>query len=323
MIVDCAVYEEGRRRKEEVPLDRAYTAGRREGSFVWIGLHDPSTEEFDSVAREFGLHELAVEDAVKGHQRPKLEVYGESLFIVLQPARYKDEEEMVELGEIMLFVGEDFVVTVRRGDIEPLGEVRRSLESRPDLTGCGPAAVLHAILDQIVDDYFPIIDELDRDIQEVEIDVFSEATEAPTRRIYELKREVLDFHRATSPLVEPLRSLAEGRHPLVPESLRSYFRDVQDHLVRVTEQVDGFRESLTSVLQANLAQVTVRQNEDTRRISAWVAIVAVPTMIAGIYGMNFDYMPELRLTFGYPMVLAVILTVCTLLYLRFKKAGWL
>jgi magnesium transporter len=323
VIVDCAVYEDGRRRDGELPLDEAYEAGRDENAFVWIGLHEPSEEEFDSVAREFALHELAVEDAIKAQQRPKLEVYGDSLFIVLRPVRYRDEEEMVEVGQIMLFLGQDFVVTVRHGDIGRLDGVRRDLESRPELARCGPAAVLHAIVDRVVDDYLPVADELDRDIQQVETQVFSETERQPTERIYKLKSEVLDFHRATAPLAEPLRALAQGRYPQVPESLRSYFRDVHDHLLRVDEQVDGFREALTAVLQANLAQVTVRQNEDTRRISAWVAIIAVPTAVAGIYGMNFEYMPELKWTFGYPLVLAVIVVICIGLYARFKRAGWL
>ncbi len=323
MIVDCAVYEEGRRRQGELALEDAYEAGREDDSFVWIGLHEPSPEEFDSVAREFDLHELAVEDAIKAQQRPKLEVYGDSLFVVLQPARYRDAEEMVELGQIMLFVGAGFVVSVRHGDIGRLDGVRRGLESRPELARCGPAAVLHAILDRVVDDYLPVADEIDRDVEQVETAVFSATGGQTTERIYKLKAEVLDFHRALAPMVEPLRSLAEGRYSMVPKDLRSYFRDVYDHLLRVNEQVDGYREALTSVLQANLAQVTVRQNEDTRRISAWVAIVAVPTAIAGIYGMNFENMPELRWTFGYPLVLGVILLVCTGLYIRFKRAGWL
>jgi magnesium transporter len=323
VIVDCAVYENGRRRDGELPLDDAYEAGREDRAFVWIGLHAPSEGEFDSVAREFNLHELAVEDAIKAQQRPKLEVYGDSLFMVLRPVRYRDAEELVETGQIMAFLGDGFIVTVRHGDIGRLDGVRRGLESRPEMVRCGPAAVLHAILDHVVDDYQPVADELDRDIQQIEQQVFSDDEGHPTERIYKLKSEVLDFHRATSPLAEPLRALAQGRYPQVPEDLRSYFRDVHDHLLRVDDQVDGFREALTSVLQANLAQVTVRQNADTRRISAWVAIVAVPTAIAGIYGMNFEYMPELRWTFGYPLVLAVIVVMCTLLYRRFKQSGWL
>ena len=323
MIVDCAVYEDGRRRDGDLALDDAYEAGREAGAFVWIGLHEPSTDEFDSVAREFNLHELAVEDAIKAQQRPKLETYGDSLFMVLKPVRYRDEEEVVELGQIMLFVGEGFIVTVRHGEIGPLDGVRRELESRPELVRCGPAFVLYSVLDRVVDGYLPVVDGIDRDVQQVEAAVFSSTPGQATERIYKLKGEVLDFHRALAPLVDPLLSLAGARHPQIPDELGSYFRDVYDHLLRANEEVDGYREELTSVLQANLAQVSVRQNEDTRRISAWVAIVAVPTAIAGIYGMNFETMPELRWTYGYPMVLGIILAVCISLFVRFKRSGWL
>jgi len=322
VIVDCAVYEDGRRRSGQVPLEEAYEAGREENAFVWIGLHEPSQEEFDSVAREFDLHQLAVEDAVNAQQRPKVETYGDSLFIVLQPARYKDREELVDTGEILLFVGEGFVVSVRHGETSALTEVRREFEEHRELARCGPISVVHAIVDRVVDDYLPVLDGLDVDIEEIEADVFSpERTDV--ERIYRLKREILDFHRATSPLVEPLRALAEGRYSMVPEELRSYFRDVLDHLLRVDDQVDNFSDALTNVLHANLAQVTVGQAEDTRRISAWVAIIAVPTMIAGIYGMNFENMPELKWTYGYFIVLGVIAVACSTLYWRFRRSGWL
>jgi len=322
MIVDCAVYEDGHRREGSVALEEAYEAGRSDNVFVWIGLHEPTAEEFDSVAREFELHELAVEDAINAHQRPKLEVYGETLLVVLHPARYRDEEETVDYGEILLFVGDGFVVSVRHGEASALQEVRRELEGKPDLTRCGPASVLHAVLDRVVDDYVPVSAGLDADVQEIESDVFS-TTGTDVERIYRLKREVLAFHRATAPLVEPVRGLAEGRHATVPETLRSYFRDVLDHLLRVDDHVDGFSDALTSVLQANLARVGVQQNEDTRRISAWVAIVAVPTMIAGIYGMNFEHMPELAWTYGYPLAVAVMATACLALYITFRRSGWL
>jgi magnesium transporter len=322
VIVDCAVYEDGRRREGQVPLEDAYEAGREENAFVWIGLHEPTREEFDSVARKFNLHQLAVEDAINAHQRPKVETYGDSLFMVLQPARYKDREELVETGEILLFVGEDFVVSVRHGDTSALADVRGAFEEHREFARCGPVSVVHAIVDRVVDDYLPVLEGLDVDIQEIEADVFS-PVRTDVERIYRLKREIVDFHRATSPLVEPVRALSEGRYPMVPDELRSYFRDVLDHLLRVADQVDGFSDALTNVLHANLAQVTVGQAEDTRRISAWVAIIAVPTMIAGIYGMNFENMPELRWTYGYFMVLAVIAVACATLYWRFRRSGWL
>jgi magnesium transporter len=301
MIVDCAVYEDGRRRAGDLPLDDAFEAGRDDDAFVWIGLHEPSSEEFEAVRLEFGLHELAVEDAIKAHQRPKLEIYGDTL----------------------LFVGEGFIVSVRHGEATALAEVRRAVEADPDRLRCGPDAVLHAIFDRVVDDYMPVAQSLEEDIEEVEADVFSPGRSNPAERIFKLKREVLEFSRATGPLSEPLDLLCEGDLPHIDGSMSSYFRDVRDHLTRVVEQVDNHRELLTSILTANLTQVGVRQNEDMRKISAWVAIVAVPTMIAGVYGMNFDYMPELRWSFGYPLVIAIMVAICTLLYIRFRRSGWL
>lgn len=323
MIVDCAVYENGVRRVGKLALEDAYEAGREPDAFVWIGLYEPTKEEFESVSREFGLHELAVEDAIKAHQRPKLEVYDDSVFGVLKPVRYNDAEENVEIGEVMLFIGDGFVVTVRHGEVRELSAVRRSLEAHPELLKCGTGAVLHAVLDSVVDDYAPIIDALDVDIQEVETDVFTPHGGNPAERIYKLKREVLEFHGAMAPLADPLDRLMMGKIPLVNEELRPYFRDVYDHLVRALDRVDAFRDLLTSVLEANLTQVSVRQNEDMRRISAWVAIAAVPTMVAGLYGMNFDHMPELGWKFGYPLVVGGTIFVCIALYRMFRRKGWL
>jgi magnesium transporter len=325
MIVDCAVYENGRRREGDLDLEQAYAASRSgdDSSFVWIGLREPSAEELDSVAREFYLHELAVEDAVKAHQRPKIEEYEHTLFIVLKTAEYHDDSETVEVGEINLFVGDGFLISVRHGGPSPLDGVRRKIESRPDLLRCGPGAVMHAIIDRVVDDYVPVLAGIEDDIEEVEEQVFSPDRNNPTERIYKLKREVLSMHRATGPLVAPLEALAEGRVPNVHEDIREYFRDVSDHVTRADEAVESMREMLNGILDANTAQISVRQNEDVRKISAWVAIVAVPTMIAGIYGMNFEHMPELKSEFGYPAVLLVILAVCAGLYRYFKKVGWL
>ena len=323
MIVDCAVYEDGRRRAGDLPLEHASEAGREENAFTWVGLHEPTAEEFESVSREFDLHELAVEDAIKAHQRPKLEVYGDSLFLVLRTARYLEDRQEVEFGQILIFIGDGFLVSVRHGEATPLSPVRQAVEGAPDRLRCGPEAVLHAIVDRVVDDYFPVLEALEDDIEEVESDVFSPARSNPAERIYKLKREVLDFYRATAPLATPMAQLAGGRFEFVDPPMHSYFRDVHDHVVRCVEQVESFRDLLTSVLEANLAQISVRQNDDTRRISAWVAILAVPTMVAGIYGMNFEHMPELRWTFGYPLVLAVIATLCVLLYRGFRRAGWL
>jgi magnesium transporter len=324
MIIDCAVYEDGRRRDGEVQLAQAFDAAQAENAFVWIGLHEPTSEEFAAVAREFELHPLAVEDAIHAHQRPKLETYGETIFMVLKTARYVDPKEVITLGDIMLFVGRDFIVTVRHGEGSRLKEVRQRVESDPEMLRCGPGTVLHAIVDHVVDDYFPAVEGVQSDIDEIEVQVFSDSRENPAERIYKLKGEVLDFYRATFPLSEPLQRLARGDYDkLVHPQVRSYFRDVYDHLLRVIGTLDGFRDMLTSVLEANLTQISVRQNDDMRKISAWVAIAAVPTMIAGIYGMNFENMPELKWDFGYPLVIGVMLVLCGSLYRYFKKVGWL
>jgi magnesium transporter len=323
VIVDCAIYEEGRRRDGSVDLHDAYGACRRDGKFAWIGLYEPTEEEFDSLRREFDLHPLAVEDAIHAHQRPKLEVFEDTVFVVLKTARYVDSEEVVQFGEILIFLGKDYILTVRHGEASALKQVRESLESDPELLKHGPGAVLHAIVDRVVDDYAPALEGLGVDIDEVENEVFSPGRSNPAQRIYRLKREVLEFNRAAAPLVEPIDRLAKGHYEVVHPKVRAYFRDVNDHLIRVHEQLESYRDLLTSILHANLAQITVRQNDDVRRISAIVAIVAVPTLIAGVYGMNFEHMPELGWTFGYPLVLVVMLTLCTLLYRFFRRAGWL
>jgi magnesium transporter len=318
MIVDRAVYEHGVR-SDSVALDDCHGNER----FVWIGLHEPTEEEFESVRAEFDLHELAVEDAIHAHQRPKLELYGDTVFIVLKTARYVDKEEVVEFGEILIFLGDGFIVTVRHGEATSLHEVRTAVESDRERLQRGPGAVLHAIVDRVVDDYAPAIAGLREDIEEVENDVFSAERTSSAERIYKLKREVLEFTRAAAPLVGPLHKLAVGDNELIHPEVREYFRDVNDHLIRVHEQLEGFRELLTSVLTANLTQVSVRQNEDMRKISAWVAIAAVGTLIAGIYGMNFEHMPELEWTFGYPLVVAVMVAISVGLFRAFKRAGWL
>jgi magnesium transporter len=242
--------------------------------------------------------------------------------MVLKTAQYFGTEEAVELGEIQLFIGDDFIITVRHGETK-LHDVRLRMETRPDLLQCGPGAALHAIVDRVVDDYLPVVAELDRDIREVEGEVFSPSRANPAERIYKLKREVLELHDALSPLVHPLDRLARGHHEIIHADIRPYFRDVHDHLIRTVDQVESFRDLLTSVLTANLTQASFRQNEDVRKISAWAAIVAVPTMIAGIYGMNFEHMPELDWTFGYPLTLLIIVVVCVALWRLFRRAGWI
>ena len=323
MIVDCAIYEDGKRRNGEVELEHAYQERLEAGNFVWIGLYEPTAEEFDSLAREFHLHPLAVEDAIEAHQRPKVEVYGDMVFLVLKTARYVDPDEVIELGELLVFVGNDYLITVRHGEGSALKQVRDDLEHDQAKLKCGPGAVLHAILDRVVDDYAPAIDGLENDIDEVEAELFSEGRSNPAQRVYRLQREVLAFRRAAAPLVDPLDRIAAGQYDQVHPEIRNYFRDVNDHLIRVRDQLDAMRDLLASSLQANLAQVSVRQNDDVRKISAWVAIIAVPTMLAGIYGMNFEHMPELGWTFGYPLVLSVMAVACLTLFWRFKRSGWL
>jgi magnesium transporter len=319
-IVDCAVYEDGCRRAGDLPLDAAGDAAQGDDSFVWIGLYEPSEEEFEAVTREFHLHELAVEDAIDAHQRPKVELYDDTLLVVLKTVRYLDRSDDLETGEILVFINRDFVVTVRHGQSR-LHDVRLHIEQRPDLLRFGTGAVLHAIVDRIVDDYEPVIQAVEVDIQEVEHDMFSPDRTNPAERIYAMEREVLDLHRAIAPLGPAIDKLARG--DVIHPELRTYFRDVHDHLLRVTGRIEGFRDLLSSALQANLTQATVRQNEDMRKISAWVAILAVPTGVAAIYGMNFKDMPELHWRLGYPGVMVLIVCICLVLYWRFRRSGWL
>lgn len=322
MIVDAALYERGLRLPGPFTLEGSREMCMPDSRFCWIGLYEPTEEEFDSVRKEFDLHELAVEDAVDAHQRPKLELYDETLFVVLKPARYVDELEEIELGEILLFVDDDFIVAVRHRPASELVRVRHRLEAAPEEMAHGPSVVLHAIVDRVVDDYTSVLDALESDISEVEQQVFSNA-ETPTERIYKLKREIIEFQHATQPLLDPLDRLARGRFAAIHTDLREYFRDTHDHLIRVVERVTADRDLLTAILEANLTQAAVRQNSDMRKISAWVAIAAVPTMLAGLWGMNFENMPELAQDWGYPAALALMAFVSIWLYTKFKKSGWL
>jgi magnesium transporter len=323
VIVDCALYENGIRRPGRLDIAEAPGLFHDEESFVWLGLYEPTSEEFDEVHHHFKLHELAVEDAVKAHQRPKLEMYDESVFMVVKTARYLDAEETIEFGEILLFIGGGFIVHVRHGEATPLSGVRKRVDRRPDLVRCGPSAVLYAIVDEVVDSYEAVIAGLDNDIREVELEVFADEAEGAAERIYFLKREVLELRDALVPLVRPMHDLATMRIEFVHEDTQEYFRDVFDHLLRMVEEVARCNDLLGSVLSANLTRVSVRQNEDMRKISAWAAILAVPTALAGIYGMNFSHMPELDWLWGYPLVLAFMALVCLGLYRAFKRSGWL
>ena len=310
------------RRIASRPLEETRKACQQKGGFAWIGLYDPTEEEFDSVAGEFGLRELAVKDAVKVHQRPKIERYGETLFVVLRAARYVEEKEEVEFGEVHAFVGPDFVVTVRYGEANELGEVRRWAEGKPDLLRRGPYSVLYAIMDRIVEDYVPVADGLENDIDEIEVEVFGNKPDV-SKRIYELFREVVQFHQATQPLAGAMGRLTEAGEHAIDEEVRRYLRDVQNRVLRVTERALGFRELLTNILSVNLTLVSVNQNDQMKKISAWAAIVVVPTLIAGIYGMNFDYMPELHWRYGYLEAISLMVLIALILYFNFKRSDWL
>jgi len=322
MIVDNAIYVDGRRAAEPSSLEETYEACRQRRGVAWIDLYKPTEKEFSSVAQELGLHPLAVEDAIRAHQRPRLERYGETLFVVLIPARYLDESETVEFSEVHVFVGEYFIVTVRHGEVSALGEVRRRLESEPELLRRGPRAILHAIMDRVVDAYGPVVEGLGTDIEEIEAEVFGGNARA-SRRIYELSREVVEFQRATRPLAGALERLAESHEHSIDPEARKYIRDIHAHVLRVTEQIESFRQMLSNVLIVNLTLVSVRQNDQTKKISAWAAILIVPTIITGIYGMNFERMPELTWTFGYPFALALMVSISLVLYVTFKRAEWL
>ena len=325
-VVDCAVYVDGARLPGRFTHERALAeVRRRESGFVWIGLHEPDEEQITGIADVFGLHELAVEDAVHAHQRPKLERYDDTLFMVLKTVRYcgSDAQQVVETGEVMVFLGRDFVITVRHGDHSGLHDVRRRLEADPEQLALGPSTVLHAIADHVVDGYLAVTEAVEDDIEELERDVFTPRSAPDAERIYGLKREVLELRRAVVPLGGPLRKLTEGYSSLVPHDVRSYFRDVDDHLVTVAERIASFNELLTSLVDAALAKITMQQNGDMRKITSWVAIVSVPTMVAGIYGMNFDYMPGLDEHYGFAALMALTTVACLLLFRVFRRNQWL
>jgi len=337
-VVDSAIYCGGNRIASPQSLADTYTALHTSPqSLAWIGLYRPDSRELASLAQEFDLHELAIEDANEAHQRPKLERYGETLFVVLKAARYRDATEEVEFGEVHVFVGPDFVVTVRHAEAPNLAAVRRRVERDPDLLGRGAEAVLYAIMDKVVDGYAPVVAGLENDIDEIETEVFRGDPKV-SRRIYELAREVIEFQRATRPLVGMLEQLRGGFQKYgVDEELQRSLRDVADHVTEVVEKVDGFRELLRDILTVNatlvaqqqneemksLAIASSEQNEEVKRISAWAAILFAPTLIGTVYGMNFDKMPELHWEYGYPFAIGLMALVCGGLHQIFKRRGWL
>jgi magnesium transporter len=339
VIGDCAVYEHGRRRPGRLSLEKAGDVARKTSGFVWIGLQQPSAQEIATVAKEFALPPLALEDAVKAHQRPKLDVYDDMLFVVLKPVRYVDHDEVVDVAEIAIFLGPNFVVTVRHGESDVLRRVRAELDAGSSkLHQHGPTGLLYRTADLVVDGYEEAIEFINEDVDEIETQVFGSADAVDhSERIYKLKREIAEFRRAVLPLAAPLQRLSESSVPGVDPSAAPYFRDVHDHVMRAADAIEGHDRLLSDVLQADLARVTarqselavrqteisVRQNEDMRKISAWAAIALVPTAIAGVYGMNFRNMPELRWHYGYFLVLGVIGTACFVLYRQFRRNRWL
>ncbi|WP_435858392.1 magnesium and cobalt transport protein CorA, partial [Streptomyces sparsogenes] len=337
-VVDAAVYRDGRRVGTPGTLAATYRRLREEpGAMAWIGLLRPSEAELLSLADEFDLHKLAIEDAMEAHQRPKLERYGDTLFVVLRAARYLDAPEEVDFGELHVFVGPDFVITVRHSAAPDLSAVRRRMEATPELLALGPEAVLYAILDSVVDGYAPVVAGVQNDIDEIETEVFRGDPEV-SRRIYELSREMVEFQRATRPLVGMLHGLMAGFDKYgTDEELQRYLRDVADHVTHTSERVDGFRSALTDILAVNatlvtqqqnaemraLAEAGFEQNEEVKKISAWAAILFAPTLVGTIYGMNFTHMPELHWVFGYPFAILLMAVVCVSLYVVFKRRDWL
>jgi magnesium transporter len=322
-VVNSIAYAGGLR-LGEVAIPDISEVLKQPGRFVWIGLHDPDAEALAEVQQEFSLHDLAIEDAARAHQRPKLERYGDSLFVVLRTAHLDRPTGAIEFGETHLFVGSNYVVSIRHGASLPYAEVRSRCEASPDLLAKGPGFVLYALMDFIVDQYFPLVDSFEERLEELEENIFRQTlTRETTERIYQLKRSLLEVKRAVTPLVDISNRLVRTDNALIPDDARVYFRDVYDHALRINEMIDTLRELLTTALEANLLLISVSQNEAMKRLAGWAAIIAVPTMIAGVYGMNFKFMPELDWVLGYPVTMAVMLGTCGFLYYRFKRSGWL
>jgi magnesium transporter len=321
-VVNCAAYAGGRR-VTDVEIEDISEVLKQPDRFIWIGLHEPKEALLRQVQQEFGLHDLAIEDALSAHQRPKLERYGDSLFVVLRTAYMNHEPGEIEFGETHLFVGSNYVISVRHGSSLSYAAVRSRCETTPQLLSKGSGFVLYALMDFIVDQYFPIVDVLEDELEALEADIFGDAlSRDTTQRIYRLKRRLLEVKRAVSPLVDVCNRLMRFDLALIPEDTRPYFRDIYDHVIRINEMVDIQRELLTTALEANLSLIAVAQNDVMKRLAGWAAIIAVPTMIAGVYGMNFEFMPELRWPLGYPLALGMMLGACGLLYVYFKRSGW-
>jgi magnesium transporter len=321
-VIDCAAYAAGGR-AANLTIDEIHEVLGREGQFVWLGLFEPDQALLRRVQAQFGLHELAVEDAIHAHQRPKLELYEDSLFVVLRTAQ-RSAEGALEFGETHAFLGPNYIVTVRHGSLRSHIGVRQRCEARPHVLAKGPGYVLYAVMDFVVDQYLPIVEGIVEEVEDLEDVVLGETPAAgATARIYHLKRDLLALRRAVAPLVEVCNRLMRFDLPNIPDDMRPYFRDVYDHIMRLNETIDAQRELLTTALEAHLSLMSVAQNEHMKRITAWAAMIAVPTMIAGVYGMNFANMPELHWSYGYYIALAVMAAACVGLYVGFKRSGWL
>jgi magnesium transporter len=320
-VVACAAYQGGRR-IADINLEQAACAAPGGKGFVWIGLHEPDEALLQTVQARFGLHDLAIEDAHLAHQRPKLEVYGDSLFIVLRTAQLQDCK--IQYGETHVFAGKGYIVTVRHGSTTAYTEVRSRCETVPKMLSMGESFVLYSIMDFIVDKYFPVIHELEAEVDAIENAVFSQgSSRREIERIYELRHELLLFRRVVQPLQEVCGRIMRYDAPLANDKMSPYFRDVQDHVIRVVESIDNLRDLLSSALEANLLLSSAQQNEVTKRLAGWAAILAVPTAIAGIYGMNFKWMPELEQPLGYPILMTTMISLCGYLYWRLRRAGWI
>jgi magnesium transporter len=326
VIVDSALYSGGKRVElgcHPHEYDKLRAGIKHPGDFVWLGLYSPSETELGEVAEAFELHPLAVEDATDAHQRPKLERYGDSLFMVLKTLWYVDADDQVETGEINIFAGRDFIITVRHGRGARLETARHALEAEPDKLSQGPSSAIYAVADRVVDGYLDVLSDLQTDVDEVETSVFSPERTSDSARIYTLKRELAEVRRAVMPLRDPVRAFVNGTVPLLDRDIQPFFRDILDHLNQATDMAENLEALLSSAFDAHLAQISVQQNDDMRKISAGAALVVVPTFIAGVYGMNFDHMPELGWSLGYPLALLLMAGSVTGLWIFFKRSGWL
>ena len=320
-IVNCAAYQHGRR-IADVQLNNVHEVLEDESQFVWIGLHEPSEEILLRVQKEFKLHDLAIEDALRAHQRPKIELYGDNIFIVMRTAH--KTKQHIEFGETHFFVGKNFIVSVRHGSSVPYTEVRSRCESMPELLSKGQSFVLYAIMDFIVDRYFPVVDDMEKELEMIEDEIFKKKPRRETtEQIYQLKRELLEVRRAVSPLVDICNRLMRFDIKSISAETNPYFRDIYDHVVRINEMVDNTRELLNTALEANFSLISISQNDTSKKFAGWAAIIAVPTMVAGFWGMNFKFMPETESEYGFYSIILITVGACAILYLLFRRSGWL